>query len=296
MSITAQDVKTLREKTGVGMMDCKKALMENKGDFDAAIDYLRKQGLAKAVKKGGRIAAEGLVFINTSDSQGVILELNCETDFVSKNDDFIALGNNLVNLVLENKPKTVEDALALKQGDVAVEEHINNGIAKIGEKLSFRRFEIMEAKAGGKIGFYSHSGGKIAVLIEIAGSNIDDEVIRNIAMQITAMSPQYIDKTDVPKDILDKEKAFQMDQLKASGKPENILEKIIVGKLDKFAGEMSLMQQAYVKDSSGKQKVQDYLKEVDPEAKVIQFIRYGVGEGIEKRKDDFVDEVAKMTQ
>ncbi|EKD50679.1 MAG: Elongation factor Ts [uncultured bacterium] len=296
MSINAQDVKTLREKTGAGMMDCKKALTESNGNFEEAVDYLKKQGLAKAVKKGGRIAADGLVFSTIAGSTGLVLELNCETDFVARTDDFVNFGNQLVQTILKNKPTSLEEALAVKMDERTIEESLNDKIAKIGEKLSLRRFKIVTAKAGGKLGLYSHAGGKIAVLLEVTGDKIDDEVIRNLAMQITAMSPQYTDKSEVPQDILDREKEIQLAQLIESGKPANILEKIIVGKLDKFAGEMSLMQQSYVKDSSGKTSVAAYLKTVDPQAKVVQFLRYEVGEGLEKRKDDFAQEVASMVK
>ncbi|MBU1917418.1 translation elongation factor Ts [bacterium] len=296
MSISAQDVKTLRERTGAGMMDCKKALTDANGDFDVAIDVLKKQGLAKAVKKGGRIAAEGLIFSRTSGTEGIVLELNCETDFVARNEDYTKLGESLVDLILEQKPATLEETLSLSLNDGTVESIINEHISKIGEKISLRRFQTMQVKQGGQVGLYSHAGGKIAVLIEVTGNNVTEETIKDLAMQITAMSPQYIDKSEVPEDILNKEKAIHLEQLRESGKPENILEKIVAGKLDKFAGEMSLLQQAYVKDSSGKQKVADYLKSVDPEAKIIQFIRYNVGEVIEKRKDDFAEEVARMTQ
>ena len=296
MAITAQDVKSLREKTGAGMMDCKKALTDAGGNMDEAIDVLKKQGLAKAIKKGDRIAAEGLVFSQKTDSLGVLVELNCETDFVAKNEDFQNLGNNIAKLILKQKPASTEEALGLKMGTATVHEAINENIAKIGEKLSLRRFAVVEATQGGTLGLYCHAGGKIVVMLEITGSKVDDEVIKNIAMQITAMTPQYLDKSEVPQEVLSKEKEIQMAQLKESGKPENILEKIIVGKLDKFAGEMSLLQQAYVKDSSGKTKVSDYLKSIDPTARVIQFTRFAVGEGIEKRKDDFAEEVARMAQ
>lgn len=296
MSITAQDVKSLREKTGAGMMDCKKALQETNGDFETAIGVLKKQGLAKAVKKVGRIAAEGLIFNKIQGSEAVILELNCETDFVAKNDDFLKLGNALADLILKQKPATVDDLLKLQIDGVSVEEKINSNIAVIGEKLSLRRFEVVSAKQDGNLTLYNHSGGRIAVLIEITGDKVTDEVGKDLAMQIAAMSPQYIDKSDVPQDVLDKEKKFQMEQLKETGKPPEILEKIIVGKLNKFAGEMSLLQQAYVKDMSNKKSVGQHLKEIDPKATVIQFTRYAIGEGIEKRQDDFADEVKKMAQ
>jgi len=296
MSITAADVKNLREKTGAGMMDCKKALTEVNGDIEAAVDFLKKQGLAKAVKKGDRVAAEGLVFAQVGSDSAVLVEINCETDFVAKNEDFIKLGEGIVSLIAEKKPNSLDDLLALSFGEGTVQDEINSKIAVIGEKISLRRFEVFNAKEGGKITLYNHAGGKIAVLIEITGDKVTEEVGRDLAMQVAAMSPQYLDKSEVPQDILDREKSIQMDQLKESGKPENILEKILTGKLDKFAGEMSLLQQAYVKDTTGKQNVAAFLKGVDAEAKIVQFLRLAVGEGIEKRQEDFAEEVAKMAQ
>lgn len=294
MSFTAADVKTLREKTGAGMMDCKKALQDAAGNFEAAIDLLKTQGLAKAIKKGDRVAAEGLVFNKAAGATGVLLELNCETDFVAKNDDFLKLGAELVELVLVNKPADVAAALAMKTSAGTVEEKINGLVAVIGEKISLRRFVTMNAKAGGRIGAYIHTGGKIVVLAEVSGAAVTEEMVRNIGMQAAAMNAAYIDKSEVPDEIIAREKAIQLEALKDSGKPAEILEKIVVGKLDKFASEMSLMQQAYIKDGSGKKTVAQYLKESDPSAKIVQFTRYQVGEGIEKKKDDFADEVAKM--
>lgn len=294
MSISAQDVKNLREKTGAGMMDCKAALNESGGDFDKAVDFLKKQGLAKAVKKGDRIAAEGLVFAKVTPSEAILLELNCETDFVAKNDDFVKLGNQLVDIVIKNKPVSVAAALGLQVGAQTVQDLINSLIAVIGEKVSLRRFMVIKPQHDGKIGFYNHMGGKMAVLLEITGGKIGDDTVKDIAMQVVAMSPQYIDKSEVPVSVIAREKEIQLEILKTSGKSTDIWEKIIVGKLDKFASEMSLLQQAFIKDTTGKKTVAQHLKEVDPTAKIIQFTRYAVGEGIEKKKDDFAQEVAKM--
>ncbi|OVE81071.1 translation elongation factor Ts [bacterium K02(2017)] len=296
MGISAQDVKSLREQTGAGMMDCKKALQETEGNVDAAIDFLKKEGLAKAVKKGGRIAAEGLIFSKVSGNEAILLELNCETDFVGKNEDFLKLGALLADTVLANKPASAEEALTLSLDGKTVQDVINANIAVIGEKLSLRRFDIITAKDGGNITLYSHSGGRIAVLVEISGADVADDVAKDIAMHIAAMAPNYLDQSEVPQDVLDKEKAFQMEQLKDSGKPQEILEKIMIGKLSKFAGEMSLLQQVFVKDSGGKQKVGAYLKEANKDAKLTQFSRFAVGEGIEKKKEDFAAEVSKMAQ
>jgi elongation factor Ts len=294
MSISAQDVKNLREKTGAGMMDCKTALNESGGDFEKAVDFLKKQGLAKAVKKGDRIAAEGLIFAKVAASEAILLELNCETDFVAKNDDFIKLGNQLADIVLKSKPASVDEALGLKVGAQTAQDLINSLIAVIGEKISLRRFTILKPQQSGKMGFYSHMGGKMAVLLEVTGGFIGDDTIKDLAMQVVAMSPQYIDKSEVPVSVMDREKAIQLETLKTSGKPVEILEKIIVGKLDKFASEMSLLQQVFIKDTTGKKTVAQHLKEIDPTTKIVQFKRYAVGEGIEKKKDDFAEEVAKM--
>lgn len=294
MSISAQEVSRLREKTGAGMMDCKKALQETSGDFEKAIDFLKQQGLAKAVKKGDRIAAEGLIFSNVQGNVGVVAELNCETDFVSRNADFIKLGNDLVDAIIKNKPATVDQTLTLKMGQGSAQEHINQNIVVIGEKLSLRRFQLMTPKKGGQIVLYSHAGGRIAVLVEVTGSKVSSDVCKDVAMQIAAMCPLYVDKSEVSQDVLNREKAIYLEQMKDSGKPAAILEKILVGKLDKFAGEMSLLQQIFVKDTTGKKTVAQYLKESDPQASVAQFVRYAVGEGIEKRKDDFADEVKRM--
>lgn len=296
MSFTANDVKTLREKTSAGMMDCKKALVETNGDFEAAVDFLKKQGLAKAVKKGDRIAAEGLVFSHIDHHAGLMVELNCETDFVARNEDFHTLGKKIVDSIFAKKPASVDEALTLSLDGTTVQEIINSNIAKIGERLSLRRFANMTPQKDGKLCLYSHGGGRIAVLIEVVGNDkVTDEVRRNIAMQVAALSPQYIDKSQVAADILNREKAIFVAQMVESGKPEAMIEKIVQGKLDKFAGEISLMQQPYVKDPAGKQTVEAYLKSFDPQAQVIQFTRFAVGEGIEKRKDNFVEEVKKMT-
>lgn len=278
------------------MMDCKKALQEAQGRMDAAIDLLKRQGLAKAVKKAGRTAAEGLIFSRVQDTQAALLELNCETDFVAKNEDFKRLGQELVDLVLLKNPGEVADLLELKIGEIAVSERINAEIARFGENLKLRRFVVFAAKEGGRVTLYNHAGGRIAVLVEIKGDKVTPEVAKNIAMQIAAMSPLYIHKEEIPRNVLEKEKSLELEKLKGSGKPPQIMEKIAAGKIDKFAGEIALMEQAYVREMSGKKKVGQYLKEIDPNARVVQFVRYAVGEGLEGRKDDFAEEIKKMTE
>lgn len=293
MSISANDVKSLREKTGAGMMDCKKALTESHGDFEQAVDFLKKQGLAKAGQKGERVAAEGLVFYKSDASQATLLELNCETDFVSRNEDFRKLGEDLVALLHDKQTLRLDDVLTLDLGGVKVSERLSEAVTKIGEKISLRRVQTVTPKSGGKLGAYVHMDGRIVVVAEVTG-NVNDELIKDVCMQVTAMNPLYVDKSEVPQEALDREKVIYLDQLRDSGKPKNILEKIVAGKLDKFAQEISLHQQLFVKDPSGKKTILDHLKDTDKTARVVQFVRYAVGEGLEKRKDDFADEVAKM--
>lgn len=294
MTISAQDVKALREQTGAGMMDCKKALQETGGDLEAAVDHLRKAGIAKAAKKSGRIAAEGLVFTKVTADKAVLAEVNCETDFVAKNEDFLNFGNQLAEAIHGSDIQTLEDALKMvcPESNESVEDKVKALIAKIGENITFRRLVVVTPKNSGKIGHYIHMNGKIVVTCETTG-NLSDEVIRDVCMQIAAMSPQYVDKADVPESVLVKEKEIFREQLKESGKPDNVIDKILEGKVQKFAGEISLLQQAFVKDS--KKTIQAYLKDNDPSATVVQFERVAVGEGVQKKEEDFAAEVAKMT-
>lgn len=296
MEITATDVKNLREKTGAGMMDCKKALSAVDGDFEKAVDYLKTQGLAKAGKKSDRIAAEGLIFSKITPQRAILVELNCETDFVAKNEDFLKAGKVLVELFYDKNPATLEDALKLAIDGTSVEEKVNALVAVIGEKITLRRFKIINPIKGGRVGGYIHMGGKIVVLSEITGAKITDEVIKDVSMQVAAMNPKYIDKSQVAADVIAREKAVFIEQLKESGKPVEILEKIVQGKLDKFAAEISLLQQVFVKDPTGKKTVGQFIKDTDPQGTVVQMERFVVGEGIEKRQENFADEVAKMVQ
>lgn len=291
MSISAQDVKTLREQTGAGMMDCKKALQETGGDFEKAIDFLKKTGLAKAAKKSSRVAAEGLVFSKVTPEKAVLAEVNCETDFVSKNEDFQKFGEALVNLIHSSDVTDIEGALELSMNAGTVSDKIKSLIAVIGENINFRRMQVIQPTQG-KLGHYIHTGGKIVVVAEATG-NLDEGTIKDVCMQVAAMSPQFVDKSQVPQDILEREKKIFKEQLLETGKPEEVVEKILVGKLDKFAGEISLLQQTFVKDS--KKTVAQFLKDQDPQATITRFVRMGVGEGVEKREDDFAAEVAKMT-
>lgn len=286
MAVTAQMVKELREKTGAGMMDCKKALMETNGDMDKAIDWLREKGIAKAAKKADRIAAEGLTQIAIDGNTAVVVEVNSETDFVAKNEEFKTLVNDIANFLLAKKPENVEAALAeeIKDGQT-LEAYLNNAIAKIGEKISLRRFSVIEKTDDQIFGSYLHMGGRIAVLSVIEGA--DQETAKDIAMHIAASKPKYIDRDSVPQDEIEHEKEVLKQQALNEGKPEHIVEKIVVGRLNKFFEEICLVDQPFVKDPD--QKVGKYLQSKG--GKISTFVRYEVGEGIERKEENFAEEV-----
>ena len=285
MAITASQVKELRERTGAGMMECKKALVETDGDIDAAIEHMRKTGLAKADKKAGRVAAEGTVTIKASpDGKSVaILEVNSETDFVSGGDDFKAFANELAELILDKKPANLDEVmnLTMSNGDT-VDTNVRALIAKIGEKISVRRFEILETE--NTFSSYSH-GSRIGVVVEMKGGN--DELGKDVAMHIAATNPVCISEDQVPAENLEKEKEIFTAQAKESGKPDNIIEKMIEGRIKKYLKEITLVGQPFVKDPD--MTVEKLLKSND--ATVVTFCRYEVGEGIEKAEDNFAEEV-----
>ncbi len=292
---TAKDVKELREKTGCGMMDCKKALTESDGDMEKAMEFLREKGLAAATKKAGRIAAEGIVSAYTSDngSVGAIIEVNSETDFVGKNADFKAFVGNLAKIVAENNPADLDALNALKYDDTkTVEEELREKILTIGENMKIRRFARFE----GNVVTYIHGEGRIGVMVKVEGDLTDDAkaAARDAAMQIAAMNPLYLDKTTVPAEDLEKEKHIILAQMKEdpknAGKPENILEKMLIGKINKFYDINCLNQQEFVKDSN--YKVEKYLAEKG--IKLVDFVRFEKGEGLEKKEENFADEVASM--
>ena len=306
MSITAADVKALREKTGAGMMDCKKALAEVGGDQDKAIEFLRKQGLASAGKKAGRIAAEGSVVASISDDGrvGALLELNCETDFVGKTDDFQNLATSLTDLVRDQNPATLEDFQSLSFGTGTVENIIQASVAKIGEKITPRRFVRHEVSKG-IVHSYIHGGGSIGVLLALEVS--DESVVSNdkfqdlyadVAMHIAAAAPSYLVQSDVPSSETDKEIEIYKEQLRKEGKPEAMLEKISLGKLNKYYQEVCLLEQPFVKET--KLKIKDLLvtvgKELGAEIRIPYFSRFVLGEGIEKKQEDFAAEVAAAVQ
>ena len=284
--ITASLVKELRERTGAGMMDCKKALTQTDGDIDAAIDYLRENGIAKAAKKADRIAAEGLAYIEVKGNKAVILEINSETDFVAKNEKFVALVKNVAEAILAAEPATLEEALQVEAQGGTVEAVINEGIATIGEKLSLRRFEVVTKSDADAFGAYSHMGGRIGVLTLVEGST-DEEAAKDVAMHIAALAPKYLDESEVPADVLEHEKKVLTEQALNEGKPANIVEKMIVGRINKFLEEITVVNQKFVKDDSF--TVEKFL--ASKGGKLAKFVRYEVGEGIEKKEDNFAEEV-----
>ena len=284
--ITASLVKELRERTGAGMMDCKKALTQTDGNIEAAIDYLRENGIAKAAKKADRIAAEGLSYIEVKGNKAVILEINSETDFVAKNEKFVALVKNVAEAILAAEPKSLEEALQVEAQGGTVEAVINEGIATIGEKLSLRRFEVVTKSDADAFGAYSHMGGRIGVLTLVEGST-DEEAAKDVAMHIAALAPKYLDESEVPADVLEHEKKVLTEQALNEGKPANIVEKMIVGRINKFLEEITVVNQKFVKDDSF--TVEKFL--ASKGGKLAKFVRYEVGEGIEKKEDNFAEEV-----
>lgn len=279
-------IKVLRERTGAGMMDCKKALEECDCDIEKACDWLREKGIAKAAKKASRIAAEGLTFVKSCDKCGkaIIIEVNCETDFVAKSDAFKELVEETAHIIMQNDIPTLEEAKA----NAEIAELFTNATVKIGEKLDLRRYEIVKVNEGEGFGTYIHMGGKISVLVVV---NKVSEDAKGLAMHIAANNPTYISKEDIPNDVLEHEKAIQLEAAKTdeklANKPQNVVEKIIEGKVNKQLAETTLAEQEYLLEPGV--SVGNFLKQ--RELKIVKFIRYMVGEGIEKRKDDFAQEV-----
>ncbi|ALS73749.1 elongation factor Ts [Planococcus rifietoensis] len=287
MAVTAQMVKELREKTGAGMMDCKKALVQTDGDIDAALDFLREKGLSSASKKADRIAAEGITSILEEGNEAVIYEVNAETDFVAKNEGFQTLVKEIGEHLLATKPATIDEANASTMSNgLSVADHISNAIAKIGEKITLRRFEIRTKSDNDSFGPYLHMGGRIGVLVVLEGSS-DSQAARDIAMHIAALNPKYISRDEVSADEVERERKVLTEQALNEGKPEKIVEKMVEGRLGKYFEDICLLDQAFVKNSD--QKVREFAASVG--GTVAEFIRYEVGEGIEKREDNFADEV-----
>jgi len=283
--ITAKQVSELREITGSGMMDCKKALTECNGDIEAAVDWLREKGFAKATKKADRIAAEGLANIYVSGNKAVILEVNSETDFVSKNDEFKGLLDTIGNTILNSDAKTLEEAMTLSCDEGTINDLIVAKTAKIGEKLSLRRIEVVEKADDEFFGNYLHMGGKIAVLTVVKGAN--EAVAKDVAMQAAAMKPEYLCESEVPAEVIEREKAVLTEQAINEGKPADIAEKMVIGRIKKFFKEICLVDQAFVKD--GDISVGQYVKNNGGE--VTKMVRFEVGEGMQKREENFAEEV-----
>jgi elongation factor Ts len=293
MSVTAEAVKQLRERTGAGMMECKKALVETKGDLDAAAELMRKSGLAKADKKASRVAAEGVIVIERSpdSKRAVIVEVNCETDFVARENDFKAFAANVAKVALAQRPDSVEALLAAQGEGATLDETRRALISKIGENISVRRFQVVEGQT--LVGTYLH-GTRIGALVAMKSG--DDAVAKDIAMHVAAINPARVSAAEVPADEVAKEREIQLEQAKNdpknAGKPEEILAKIIEGKVRKWVNEITLLGQPFVKDPD--QSVEKYLKQAGGE--VASFVRYEVGSGIEKKQEDFAEEVRKQVE
>ena len=287
--ITASLVKELRESTGAGMMDCKTALEATNGDMAAAVDWLREKGISKAAKKADRIAAEGLAEIKIEGNIAAIVEVNSETDFVAKNTEFTSMVDEILNAIIKGNPTTVEDVLALESSAGTINDLIVAKTAKIGEKLSFRRFERIEKKDSESFGSYIHMGGKIAVLTVLDGAS--EDVAKEVSMHAAAMRPQYVKSSEVPTDVLEKEKEIMKEQLLNEGKPADRIEGILVGKVKKYYEEVCLENQIFVK-AENKETVADYVK--NNGGSIVTMVRYEVGEGMAKREENFAEEVAKQ--
>lgn len=281
----ASDVKELRERTGAGMLDCKKALDACEGDMDKAIDWLREKGISKAAKKEGRIAAEGVCVVKAEGSNAVILEVNSETDFVAQNKEFLDFTNYLADVLLKNDATTVEDALKINDGGETIGDKLINLTAKIGEKLSLRRFEKVTKTDDEVFGTYTHMGGKIGSLVVLKGANSD--VAKDVCMHIAAMAPVCLNKEDVPADMIEHEKTVITEQVMNEGKPQEIALKMVNGRINKFYKEICLADQEFIKDSSV--NVSTYVKNNGGE--IVKYVRFAVGEGIEKKEEDFAQEV-----
>jgi len=285
--ISASMVKDLREATGAGMLDCKKALEASNGNMEDAITWLREKGISKAAKKASRIAAEGLAVAKVKGNKAVIVEVNSETDFVAKNEEFQNLVNIIADTVLDSDVKTVEEANALTVNGKTIEELVVDKTATIGEKLSFRRFEVLEKNDSQVFGTYSHMGGKIVALTLL---DKDEEVAKDIAMQVAAMRPLYLDRDAVPSSVLEKEKTILKEQAENEGLDPNKIDMIVNGRINKYYEEVCLVDQGFIKEN--KMKVSKYVESKG--SKIVSFVRYEVGEGMEKREENFAEEVMKQ--
>jgi len=286
--ISASMVKELRESSGAGMLDCKKALEATNGNMDEAINWLREKGIAKAAKKASRIAAEGLAYAKVNGNKAIIVEVNSETDFVAKNEEFVNLVNTIADTIIDSDAKDVEEALELTCDGKKLSDIITEKVSTIGEKLSFRRFEILIKEDNQVFGTYSHMGGKIVTLALLDGD--DSELAKDIAMQIAAMRPLYLTRDEVPEDRVEQERAILTEQAENEGLDANKLPMIVNGRLNKFYEEVCLVDQGFIKEN--KTKVGKYVE--SKKSKIVKFVRYEVGEGMEKREENFADEVMKQ--
>ena len=286
--ISASMVKELRETTGAGMLDCKKALEATNGNLEEAITWLREKGISKAAKKQSRVAAEGLAYAKVQDNKAVIVEVNAETDFVAKNNEFINLVNIIADTILNSDVKTVEEALELTHESKTLNDLIIEKTATIGEKISFRRFSLLTKNDNEVFGNYAHMGGKIVTLVKLEGNNA--ELAKDIAMHIAAMRPRYLDKTNVPSEVVDKEKEILTEQAKTEGLKEDKIAMVVNGRINKFYEEVCLNDQNFIKEN--KMKVSTYVK--NNGSNILEFVRYEVGEGMEKKNENFADEVMKQ--
>lgn len=284
--MNASLIRELRDISGAGMMDCKKALEENDNDVKKATEWLREKGIAKAAKKAGRIAAEGLSTVKVDGNKAVILEINCETDFVAKNEKFQKFMEDVANTILKSNAKTNEEALALSCQEGTLNDYVTSMTATIGEKISFRRFTLLEKNDDEHFGSYIHMGGKISVLTLLKGAS--EEVAKDVSMHAAAMRPEYVTKEQVPKEQVENEKKILTEQAMAEGKPANIAEKMVMGRINKYYKEICLEEQDFVKDNSI--TVGKFVS--NNGGKIIDVIRYEVGEGLEKRQENFAEEVA----
>lgn len=283
---SASDVKDLRERTGAGMMDCKKALQESEGNMDKAIDWLRENGMAKAAKKEGRIAAEGTTKMVVNGNEAIILEVNSETDFVAKNEKFVEFVNKLADAIMNSDVNDMDSALALTTPEGTIADMVAAAVAQIGEKISFRRFTKITKNDDQVFGAYSHMGGRIATLVLLNGTN--EEVAKEVAMHAAAMNPAYVRSSEVPTEVLDREKEIMKEQLLKEGKPADRIEGILVGKVNKYYAEVCLEDQVFIK-AENKETVKQYAQANGCE--IVSMVRYEVGEGIEKRQENFAEEV-----
>ena len=288
MAITAKMVKELRENTGAGMMDCKKALTEADGDMEEAVNILRKSGSAQAAKKANRVAAEGSTFVKVEGDQAVLLEVNCETDFVVKNETFQKLTTDLADHILENNPASMDEVMkqTIVRANDTVEEYINSVVATIGEKITFRRFELLTKTGQDVFGAYLHMGGSIGSLVVLEGTT-EEAAAKDVAMHVAAVNPSYVSRDEVPEAEVNAEREILKEQALNEGKPEKIVEKMVEGRLGKFFEGICLLEQDFVKDPD--MKVKQFVE--DKGATVKEFVRYEVGEGIEKKEEDFAEEV-----